>query len=164
MRARLWKESEEMDVRIDAASFDEIRAHAVEAYPHECCGIIVERNGREEVVRVTNLQDELHEKDPVQFPRTATTAYTMGPEAAPILLAAERGELNLRAFYHSHPEHDAYFSEEDRKQAFGGWEEPNYPGAGQIVISVYGGKVKNAPAFRWNDSARDYVNAELDVR
>lgn len=152
-----------MEVRISAASFAAIKAAALEAYPHECCGIIIERDGREEVVRVTNLQDELHAQDPEQFPRTAKTAYTMGAEAAPVLLAAERGELRLRAFYHSHPEHDAYFSEEDRKQAFGGWDEPNYPDAAQIVISVYGREVKNTAVFRWDGRARDFVDAALAV-
>lgn len=152
-----------MQVRISAANFDDIKAHAVESYPDECCGMIIERDGREEVVRVTNLQDELHAKDPVQFPRTARTAYSMGAEAAPVLLAAERNQVRLRAFYHSHPEHDAYFSEEDRKQAFGGWDEPNYPGAGQIVISVYDREVRNTAAFVWDDRARDFVKAELAV-
>jgi proteasome lid subunit RPN8/RPN11 len=147
-----------MEVRLKAASFADIKLHALEAYPNECCGIIIERDGREEVVRVTNLQDDLHAKDPAQFPRTAATAYTMGAEAAPVLLAAERGELCLRAFYHSHPEHDAYFSEEDRKQAFGGWA------AGQIVISVYGREVRNTAAFVWDEQARDFVHADLDVR
>jgi len=153
-----------MEVRLSAASFDAIKAHAVEAYPNECCGMIIERNRCEEVVRVSNLQDELHAKDPAQFPRTAKTAYTMGPEAAPVLLAAERGDLQLRAFYHSHPEHDAYFSEEDRKQAFGGWDAPNYPDAGQIVVSVYDRTVKSVAAFRWDDEARDFVRTDLIVR
>jgi proteasome lid subunit RPN8/RPN11 len=148
---------------IGRKNFEQIIEHALETYPNECCGIIVQRNGAEEVVRVTNLQDELHEKDPAQFPRTAATAYTMGPEAAPVLISADRGELRLRAFYHSHPEHDAYFSEEDRKQAFGGWDEPNYPDAGQIVISVYGRKVKRLAAFLWDVQKRDFVEVELQV-
>lgn len=150
-----------MEVRISAGNFDEIKAHAVEMYPNECCGMIVERDGRQDVVRVTNLQDELHAKDPEQFPRTAKTAYTMGAEAAPVLLGAERGELRLQAFYHSHPEHDAYFSEEDRKQAFGGWDEPNYPDAAQIVISVYDREVKDTAAFRWDEQASDFVTVDL---
>lgn len=152
-----------MDVRISKATFNAITAHARETYPDECCGIIVERDGREEVVLVTNIQNDMHDKDPEQFPRTARTAYSMGSEAAPVLLAAERGELRLHAFYHSHPEHDAYFSAEDRKQAFGGWDEPNYPDARQIVISVYGGEVKNTAVFVWDEHARDFVDASLTV-
>jgi adenylyltransferase/sulfurtransferase len=153
-----------MDVRISKASFDEISAHARETYPDECCGFIVERDGKEEVVRVANVQNEMHGKDPEQFPRTARTAYTMGADAVPVLLAVDRGSLRLRAFYHSHPEHDAYFSAEDRKQAFGSWDEPSYPDAAQIVISVYDRTVKAAAAFVWDEQARDFVAAELELR
>ena len=138
-----------------------IQAHARAAYPDECCGMIIERDGREEVVRVTNVQNQLHAQDPEQFPRTAAIAYTMGPEAAPILMRAERGELRLRAIYHSHPEHEAYFSAEDRKQAFGGWEEPNYPDAAQIVMSVRHREVRATKVFVWDARVRDFVETEI---
>jgi len=153
-----------MTLAITQASLDAVQAHARETYPNECCGMIVERSGREEVVRVTNIQNELHEQDPVQFPRTAAIAYTMGREAAPILLGAERGELTLRAIYHSHPDHDAYFSAEDRTQAMGGWDEPNYPDAGQIVMSVRQRAVRATKAFTWDAATRDYVEVELTVQ
>jgi proteasome lid subunit RPN8/RPN11 len=152
-----------MTVTITQAILDALHAHARDSYPDECCGMIVERAGREEVVRVTNIQNELHAKDPEQFPRTAAIAYTMGPEAAPILIGAERGELTLRAFYHSHPDHDAYFSAEDRTQAMGGWDEPNYPHAGQIVISVRDRTVRATKAFVWNEALRDFVEGSLVV-
>jgi proteasome lid subunit RPN8/RPN11 len=140
-----------------------VEAHARATYPDECCGIITERDGREEVVRATNIQDELHAKDPVQFPRTARTAYNMGSECAPVLIAAGRGELRLLAFYHSHPDHDAYFSAEDKKQALGGWEEPGYADAAQIVLSVRAGVVGAAKAFAWDASARDFAEIPLVV-
>ncbi len=149
---------------LSTATFAALQAHASATYPNECCGIIVDRGGHEEVVRVTNMQDELHAQDPVQFPRPATIAYTMGAEAAPVLIAAERGDLQLRAFYHSHPDHDAYFSEEDRKQALGGWDEPNYPHAAQIVLSVREGVVGRAKAFAWDAETRDFVEIDLVVQ
>lgn len=152
-----------MILTITDATRRAIEAHACATYPDECCGMIVERDGREDVVRVTNRQNELHAQDPEQFPRTARIAYTMGPEAAPVLLAADRGEVTLRAIYHSHPEHDAYFSTEDRKQALGGWDEPNYPQAGQIVLSVRDRQVKDIKAFAWDETARDYVEMSLRV-
>ena len=152
-----------MRVVITRASLEAIEAQARAAYPEECCGMIVERDGHEEVVRVTNLQNELHAQDPVQFPRTAATAYTMGREAAPVLLAVERGALRLLAIYHSHPDHDAYFSAEDRTQAMGGWDEPNYPQAGQIVLSVRERAVRASKAFVWDATARDFVEVPLDV-
>ncbi|MFI5364108.1 MAG: Mov34/MPN/PAD-1 family protein [Candidatus Binatia bacterium] len=153
-----------MIVTISQATLDALHTHARDCYPDECCGMIVERSGREEAVRVTNIQNERHAQDPEQFPRTAATAYQMGPEHVPILIAAERGELVLRAFYHSHPDHDAYFSAEDRKQAMGGWDEPNYPAAGQIVISVRERVVRATKAFAWNEAARDFVETALVVR
>ena len=153
-----------MSVAISQANLEYLHAHARESYPEECCGMIVERDGREEVMRVTNIQNELHARDPEQFPRSAAIAYTMGRDAFPVLDAVERGQLRLRAFYHSHPDHDAYFSPEDRKQAMGGWDEPNYPDAAQVVISVRQRQVRATKAFAWDATVRDYVEVGLDVR
>ncbi|MFQ5665307.1 MAG: Mov34/MPN/PAD-1 family protein [Candidatus Binatia bacterium] len=152
-----------MSLTITKASLGVVHAHAVDTYPDECCGMIIDRNGHEEVIRVTNLQNELHAKDPEQFPRTARIAYTMGPEAAPVLIGSERGEVQLRAFYHSHPEHDAYFSAEDRKQALGGWDEPSYPHAAQIVVSVRERTVRATKVFAWDPAVRDFTEVPLIV-
>lgn len=138
-----------------------IGAHAREVYPEECCGLIVERGGLEQAVPASNLQNELHREDPVRFPRTAAVAYTMGPEAAPALIGAERGELRLLAVYHSHPDREAYFSAEDRKHACDARGEPIYPQAAQIVVSVRNGEVRAMKAFRWDWHARDYVEEPL---
>ena len=153
-----------MTLTLTQAHLDALHTHARETYPDECCGMIVERNGREEVVRVSNIQNALHEQDPEQFPRTAAIAYTMGPESAAVLIAAEHGELALRAFYHSHPDHDSYFSAEDKKQALGGWDEPSYPQAAQIVVSVRSRQVRATKAFAWDDAARDFIEVSLQVK
>jgi proteasome lid subunit RPN8/RPN11 len=149
-----------MKVELPRALYDAIAAHAVETFPEECCGIVVERSGSIEAVRVTNVQNQRHAENPERFPRTAATAYTMGPEAAPVLVDHDRGRLRIVAFYHSHPQHEAYFSAEDRKQATV-WDEPSYPDAGQIVVSVFDGRVKEAKAFRWDEAKRDFSEAEL---
>lgn len=146
-----------MDVRLPGSIVAAMRAHAQEEFPDECCGIVVARGDGIELVRVSNLQNELHAQDPAQFPRTAATAYTMGPEAAPVLLQAERGALRLVAFYHSHPKHGAYFSAEDRLQARGGWDEPLYPDAAQVVLAVEADGVGAIAAFRWDPGQGDYV-------
>jgi len=150
-----------MRVIISPASLKAIHSHARETYPEECCGFIVERGGQEEVVRVANIQNQLHARDPVQFQRTAATAYSMGREQLPVILDAERGVLAIRAIYHSHPEHDAYFSATDRDQALGGADAPTYPEAVQIVVSVRDGEVRATKAFAWDDVARDFVEIEL---
>lgn len=154
-----------MTVTLSEASLTAMRAHACDTYPDECCGFVVERDGAEEVVRVTNIQNELHARDPQQYPRTAAIAYTMGREQLAVIDAVERGRLTLRAIYHSHPEHDAYFSAEDRKQAL--WEdskEPYYPEVTQVVLSVRDRAVAAVKAFVWDPATADYVPAELVAR
>lgn len=152
-----------MSLTVTGGVMQAIREHARETFPNECCGIVVDRGGALTAMRVTNVQDERHAQDPEQFPRTAKTAYTMGAEAAPVLLQAERGILRLHAFYHSHPQHDAYFSAEDRKQANGPWDEPMYPDAAQIVVSIYDGEVRAVAAFRWDAAASDFVEVPLVI-
>ena len=146
----------------DERTLAEIHAHGRETYPDECCGVVVDVAGSgETVVRLRNVQDEMHTKDPARYPRTARIAYT--PHAGDFKRAHELWEREgnrLLAFYHSHPEHGAYFSDEDVAQAtpFG---EPSYPEAIQIVVSVYAREVKDVKAFGWSEGAGAYVEIPL---
>jgi proteasome lid subunit RPN8/RPN11 len=151
-----------MSFRIERDLFDTIQAEAQKGFPDEACGFIVDRDGARSVVAVTNVQNQKHAEHPDQFPRTAATAYTMGPDAVPILVGHERGTLTIRAIYHSHPQHAAYFSAEDKMQATV-WDEPSYPDAAQIVVSVIDGAVRDAKAFRWDAGAADFVEVPLEV-
>jgi proteasome lid subunit RPN8/RPN11 len=148
---------------ISTETFAKIEEHAREVYPNECCGVIVDRGGHEEVEPVPNVQNDHHREDPVQFPRDARTAYYMdGKELLRILKELDNGKLKLRAFYHSHPDHDAYFSAEDKTQALGGGEEPSYAVA-HIVLSVRAGVVGAAKAFAWDAAVRDFAQIPLVV-
>jgi len=149
-------------VEFTEETMEAMRAHARQTYPEECCGMVVQRGGKQDVVRVTNVQNELNAKDPEQFPRTAATAYAMRyAEVEPLLESAYRGEIRLLAVYHSHPEHDAYFSEHDRAAAANWIGDPSYAGAVQLVFSVRNGEVVDWKAFRWNAEAGAYVEIEL---
>jgi proteasome lid subunit RPN8/RPN11 len=145
-----------MSYSLPKAIVDALTAHAVASFPEECCGFVVERGGQLTAVRVTNIQNQQHAAHPDQFPRTAGTAYTMGPEAAPILVGHDRGDLIIRAIYHSHPQHAAYFSAEDKKQATV-WDEPSYADAVQIVMSVIDGQLRDMKAFRWDAAVREFA-------
>ena len=68
----------------------EMRAHAVETYPDECCGVVVEVAGRITVMRLRNVQDEMHARDPERYPRPARIAYT--PDAGDFKRAHELWE------------------------------------------------------------------------
>jgi proteasome lid subunit RPN8/RPN11 len=146
---------------LTVTAWEEIVLHAVESFPEECCGIIL-FNGRTDVVRrCTNRQNELHALDPETYPRNATTAYAMDPkELERILEQAEAVGMAIKAFYHSHPNHAAYFSEEDKAFAspFG---EPIYPDSVQIVISVFDRVVRNLRAYAWAEERRDFMEVPL---
>jgi proteasome lid subunit RPN8/RPN11 len=74
---------------------------------------------------------------------------------------AERSGVKHKALYHSHPNHDAYFSEEDKAFAtpFG---EPTFPGAAQIVISIYDRVVKRIAIFVWSEDKKDFAPVPLE--
>jgi len=135
----------------------ELRKHAIETYPDECCGLVVAHGeGRWTVRRIRNIQDEMHAKDPERYPRTARTAYAgHSQDLREALELADESGNELAAFYHSHPDHEAYFSDEDVAQAtpFG---EPSYPDTVQIVVSVYDGAVKMVKAFRWSGESETF--------
>jgi proteasome lid subunit RPN8/RPN11 len=150
-------------VILGAQILDDLKAHARASYPDECCGAVIEApGGTQRVLRMRNVQDEMHARDPHHYPRTARTAYV--PHSADLKAVydlVDRGGHRLAAFYHSHPDHDAYFSAEDVAQAtpFG---EPSYPDALQIVVSVYGQEVRAVRAFAWSPAASSYVPEPLE--
>lgn len=137
--------------------------HAEEIFPDECCGVIVTRGEQVEVQRITNIQNDMHAKDPDTYPRDATIAYFMQPkELLAVIQETEGGDAELTAFYHSHPNHDAYFSAEDKLQAMFG-DEPSYPDTDYVVISIYDREVRTINGFRWDEGEKDFVESELST-
>jgi proteasome lid subunit RPN8/RPN11/TusA-related sulfurtransferase len=140
--------------------------HARADFPAECCGILLgpatAPSAVSEVVPIPNVQDRLHVEDPSQYPRDARTAYSMDPAAqVRALREAEGRGLVLRGFYHSHPDHGVYFSEEDRRLA-APWGEPLFEGIAYVVISVTSEAVTGASQFVWSTEDSDYVEAPID--
>ena len=142
--------------------WEDISKHAQESFPEECCGIILTAAGTDQVYRLKNIQNKLHALDPLTYPRTAEIAYAMDPlELDQIIRQGESNGQKLKAFYHSHPNHDAYFSAEDKAFAspFG---EPTYPETAQIVISIYNRAVKIIRGFAWSEADKDFVEIPID--
>jgi proteasome lid subunit RPN8/RPN11 len=148
-------------VRLSAQTWDTICRHAQATFPDECCGAILMRGDKEDVCRITNIQNAMHEKDPQGYPRDARIAYFMDPkELLAVLKEVDEGRAELLAFYHSHPNHDAYFSAEDKARALFG-DEPSYPGASYVVISLYDREVKAMRAYGWDEEQKEFVEQEL---
>jgi proteasome lid subunit RPN8/RPN11 len=149
-------------LRVSKKTWSEISRHAKETFPEECCGVILSNGISEQVHPLRNIQNQLHAVDPETYPRTATIAYAMDPqELNEVIREGESHGAKLIAFYHSHPNHAAYFSAEDKAFAspFG---EPTFPGTAQIVISIYGGVVKRIAAFDWSDEKQDFIEVPVE--
>ena len=131
----------------------QIYAHARQTYPEECCGFLFDDEAR----RVVNRQNELHERDPDQFPRDAKTAYNMGPRDIRALEESLKTARPVRAIYHSHCNVGAYFSAEDKRAAT--WDgEPLFAGVDYLVVDVQADGVRGAKLFRFQDG--DFVQVE----
>lgn len=109
----------------------EIRRHAAEAYPDECCGALIAANG---------AIDEA-------FPLPNTTAagarrrFLIGPDDYRLAegRARERG-ARLAGFYHSHPDHPARPSAHDLEQA--------WPNLAYIIVAVDSGTPADLKTWR----------------
>src|SRR5712691_7714961 len=150
-------------IHVRPQTWDAICRHAQETFPEECCGAILTGAGGEVVCRFTNIQNAMHAKDPQSYPREATTAYFIGyKELQALNEEVDSGRAALRALYHSHPNHDAYFSPEDKAAAMCG-DEPWYPSTAYLVISVYERKVRVIRAYVWDETKKDFIEAPLST-
>jgi proteasome lid subunit RPN8/RPN11 len=109
---------------------ESLRLHAEEAYPYECCGILlgkVEDDTRivEETVRCHNTRTDSpkdrYEIDPAEVARILRDARTRG--------------LDIIGFYHSHPNHTALWSRTDLEEAY-------WLGCSYVITSVAKGKAQ----------------------
>lgn len=152
-------------LRLKAADLAAIFAQAKSEYPGECCGILTTAADAElsTVHPCRNIQDELHAKDPEQYPRDSRIAYFIeSGELFRIVHGAEKSGGAVSGFYHSHVDCDAYFSQEDKDRAMA-WDEPAYPDAVYLVVSVYGDEARGHKAFAWDEGQSDFVEVDVAV-
>ena len=130
---------------------NEMRGHALETHPEECCGLLVgPAPGRfEEVHRCRNEMTRLHRQDPVTWPRDGRQAFHMNEiDYQRVERHADEGGQHVTGVYHSHVDAAAYFSEVD--QAFVRDPLFPFPAAEHVVLAVLERKVVDAAVF-WLD-------------
>jgi adenylyltransferase/sulfurtransferase len=135
-------------VGIPARVLNELGAHAREAEPEECCGLVLS-DGNQQYGRAVRCQNEMtlrHREDPEEFPRDGRAAYYMSMrDVLEISREADRIGERVTAVYHSHVGAAAYLSKDDlayaRNAAF------PFPRADQIVLSVFDRSVREIKVF-----------------
>jgi proteasome lid subunit RPN8/RPN11 len=150
-----------MSFHLPRAVREAMAARAEADFPRETCGLVLRRGAELEVRPMANIQDRLHAEDPATHPRDARTAYCFDPgELIRALKEIDSGAAALHAIYHSHPDHDAYFSAMDSAAA-APLGEPSYPGAVYLVFSVRGGKIVDLKAFAWSEEDAGYAEVGI---
>jgi proteasome lid subunit RPN8/RPN11 len=135
--------TQELDKYITVDGIKEIYRLAIKQYPQECCGLILQQGIRP----CTNIQNQLHQSDPSNYPRTATTAFTFSALDALFLSRNIDSDNPVKTIYHSHPDVGAYFSHTDKTNAL--YEgQPIYP-VDHLVIDVQNSSVICAKIFRF---------------
>jgi len=150
-------------VTLARGTLNQMVAQAEREFPFECCGFVIGDGAVEEVRAIKNIQNDKHAEDPARFSRDARTAFLMDPkEHLAVLNELDRRKLALKMVYHSHPDHDAYFSATDRAQACSfDPSEPDYPDTAYVVMSIREGKFARAAVFVWDPERKEFTEAEL---
>lgn len=152
-------------VALTPEEYARVEAQAVAEYPGECCGVVLARgDGPADrlLLACRNIQNDLHQKDPVRHPRDARTAYYIDPRDLLTIGRREAEGFRVATIYHSHIDTGAYFSETDKRNALVDGE-PAYPGAVYLVVSVLAGRPAAANAFGWDPARRDFLPIEFTV-
>ena len=163
-------------VTLQPETLNQMYAHAKSDFPEECCGVILHADAKEFVRPCRNVQNELHRDDAVAYPRDARTAYLIHPDdLIAVHKEAETQHRPMKAFYHSHPNHEAYFSEKDKADAMA-WGEPIYPDVAYLVISIFGEtcepkiamekhstELRVVKAYAWDETTTDFIEVPIQI-
>ena len=134
---------------------DSIESHAVLSYPEECCGFLfgTENPSEIQIIRAESVSNERA--------GSRTHRYLMTPNQ--FLKAekqAEKWDCQLLGGYHSHPDHEAYFSKKDREDAV----PPELIDKGYIYIAqppLY--KIKRKKREQYLESDEELTNILLEL-
>jgi proteasome lid subunit RPN8/RPN11 len=122
-------------LKLTEQTYNAIRRHGEETYPHECCGVMLGRstdggNEVEDAVRAGNTRTD-----------SAHNRYNIAPQELIRIQreARERG-VDIVGFYHSHPDHPAQWSKTD-------FAEAHWLGCSYVITAVEKGVARRTNSF-----------------
>jgi proteasome lid subunit RPN8/RPN11 len=121
-------------LQIPQPVYDQLRRDGEAAYPHECCGVLLGIITPE--AKIVTRAVSTHNASP-----NALNHYLIASsEIIRILREAGVANLEIAGFYHSHPDHPAYWSATDLAEA-------HWLGCSYIITSVARGHATDTNAF-----------------
>ena len=140
---------------ISSSSFEQLRRHGEQTYPHECCGVLlgeIDGDGARQVCDTVACQntrlDSPHNR------------YHIDPrELIRIQQQARERALDIVGFYHSHPDHPARWSATDLAEA-------HWVGCSYVITSVEQGRAAQTNSFELSgeEENKRFVDEEIQVK
>ncbi len=136
-------------IRLSQKIIGKISNHAIDEFPHECCGFLIgkfndEQADADEYVSAKNTVEENKERrfiiDPVEYMQVESRA--------------DAQNMSLIGIVHSHPNSPAVPSEFDRNHAFSGFS--------YIIISVMENDVKEIRSWRLTEDREKFIEEHID--
>jgi proteasome lid subunit RPN8/RPN11 len=132
-------------LRIAPTALAALRAHAEEAYPHECCGVLLGNPTPRGRTPTASTPQGWSVHTAVRAANTRTDSphnrYEIAPtELVRILRSARDQGLEIAGFYHSHPDHPAQPSATDLAEAH--WLHCSY-----VITEVAHGRAARTASF-----------------
>lgn len=131
-----------MAIKIDKEVETQMKAHAVQSYPEECCGFLYSRLDTDERIIVEH-QPVTNREETENKQRNYIISSDDYMEAEKY---AEENQLSLAGIYHSHPDHPAIPSQKDLKRAM--------PFFTYLILSVKGGDNEELKAWTLNNEGK----------
>jgi len=122
-------------LRLRMAEHVEMSLHSEEAYPHECCGVLLGNAMDDErrVIAVARCRNTRHD--------SPHNRYSIDPaELVRVQRQAREEGLEIIGFYHSHPDHPARWSQTDLAEA-------HWTGCSYVITSVINGRATDTNSF-----------------
>jgi proteasome lid subunit RPN8/RPN11 len=141
-------------LKLNEQTYDAVRRHGEETYPHECCGVLLGRslddvNVVEDAIRAGNTRTD-----------SAHNRYHIAPhELVKIQREGRKRGLDIVGFYHSHPDHPAQWSQTD-------FAEAHWLGCSYVITAVEKGVAEQTNSFLLTGTSEDdksFVNQTVEV-
>jgi proteasome lid subunit RPN8/RPN11 len=137
-------------ITLDPRTLEEIREHGRQAYPEECCGVLLGsgRGGSAFAGRIERMPNTRGEE--------RRRRYLIDPlEYARVEREADREGIEVLGFYHSHPDHPARPSDYDREHAM--------PFFHYVVLAVAAGIPGDIGSFVLSEDRGAFEREDLAV-
>ena len=139
-----------MSIELRRQELKLIEQHGAEAYPNECCGVLLgkEQDGRKVVTDILPLKNARDDSPRNRFLILPEDFVQSDREAR------KRG-VDILGFYHSHPDHPARPSEYDREHA---WPWYTY-----LILAVENGAPREMTGWLLTEDRLKFLPEELAI-